>query len=139
MLGIVSKFQFNFKYLQIESFIASICGHTGVAKELLDRGAHIGAMDNDMNTPLILGIQKNLNSKLIYNYNINILLIYTTFIVSICKKDVSKVVKELIDRGANILAKNKLGLDPLSACNYGSQLFIKTIYVFLQSCIFLQR
>jgi ankyrin repeat protein len=75
-----------------------------VVKELLNRGANIEEKDNDGYTPLISGIFLQL-------FNHFKWFIYFLFIASF--NGHIEVVKELLNRGANIEEKDNYGNTPL--------------------------
>ncbi len=86
--------------------IASSHGKIEVVKELLKRGANIEEKDKYGRTPLIMGIFLELFYHLKW-------LIYFLFIASVLGH--IEVVKELLDRGANIEEKDNDGWTPLIA------------------------
>jgi ankyrin repeat protein len=102
--GIFLQLLNHFKLFIYFLFIASSNGHIEVVKELLDSGANIEEKDNLGWTPLIWGIFLQL-------LNHFKLFIYFLFIASF--NGHIKVVKELLERGANIEEKDNYGNTPL--------------------------
>ncbi len=100
----ISKLLNHFKWFIYFWFIASGSGYIEVVKELLDRGANIEEKDNSGMNPLIWGIFLQL-------FNYFKWFIYFWFIAS--DRGHIEVVKELLDRGANIEEKDNSGMNPL--------------------------
>ncbi len=100
----ISKLLNNFKLFIYFLFIASNGGNIEVVKELLDRGANIEEKNNNGETPLIKGVFLQFFNQLKW-------FIYFLFLASAFGH--IEVVKELLNRGANIEEKDKNGETPL--------------------------
>ncbi len=75
-----------------------------MVKELLNRGANIEEKDNDGQTPLIWGI---------FLQQLNHFKWFIYFCLIASRDGHIEVVKELLDRGANIKQKDNIGWTPL--------------------------
>ncbi len=105
ILGIFLELFNHFKWFIYFLFKASRNGHIEVVKELLNSGANIEEKDNYGYTPLIWGIFLQLLNHFKW-------FIYFLFIASFYGQ--IEVVKELLNRGANIEEKNNYGYTPLN-------------------------
>ncbi len=100
----ISELLNYFKLFIYFLFLASALGHTEGVKELLNRGANIEEKDKYGKTPLIWGVFLQFFNQLKW-------FIYFLFLASALGH--TEVVKELLNRGANIEEKDKDGETPL--------------------------